>query len=194
MPKSAIIAALSWWRSMRSLLITAILMAVAGPAAAEVYLTKEQALDVALPKDCERRYDPKDISEQLTEKLEEQSLLGEELKQAHFFVCERSGKPLGYALIDSEIGKHLPITYVVGLSADGKITRVEMMVFREVRGWEARERKFLQQFEGKDLHDEMRLGRQISNATGATLSAAALTKGVKRALFLWQNFYGSKIS
>lgn len=179
---------------MRLIIAAALVFSVAAPVTAEVYLTKEQALEVALPKDCKPRYDPQTITAELAEKLSAAHLLGEEQKQAHFFVCESQGLAKGYALIDSEIGKHLPITYVVGLSAQGKVTRVEMMVFREVRGWEAREHKFLQQFEGKAPNDEFKLGDQISNVSGATLSAASMTRGVKRALLLWQNFYGGKNS
>ncbi|MBN8548162.1 MAG: FMN-binding protein [Deltaproteobacteria bacterium] len=170
----------------------ALLLLATSSAAAEVYLTKEQALAVALPQGCTPRYDPKDLSSELIERLEDARLMGEEQKQAHFFVCEDGAKPRGYALIDSEIGKHLPITYVVGISAEGRVTRVEMMVFREVRGWEAREQKFLHQFEGKGSSDKFKLGTEIENVTGATISAASMTKGVKRALLLWQEFYGNK--
>lgn len=182
-------------RSTRlAVFLSAFVVTAAASAAAEVYLTKEQALELALPKGCSAKYDPKLISPELTEKLSQQRLLGEEKKEAHFFVCESAGKAQGYALIDAEIGKHLPITYVVGLSAQGEVTRVEMMVFREVRGWEVRERRFMQQFEGKKGGDQFKLGAQIANVSGATLSGAAMTKGVKRALLLWNEFYGAKVS
>jgi Na+-translocating ferredoxin:NAD+ oxidoreductase RnfG subunit len=159
---------------------------------AEVYLSQDQALDVVFGKECVRTYDPKEISSDLAEKLDDKGLLAEpEGKKAHFFVCKnKEGAVTNYALIDAEVGKHLPITYIVGISPKGEVTKVEMMVFREVRGWEVRERSFMRQFEGKKEDDDLRIGRGISNISGATLSARAMAKGVERALFLWRYFYG----
>ncbi len=158
-------------------------------AVAEVYLSKDQALDLILGHETEHSYDPKTIDESLAQELEEQSLRGQDSKQAHFFVAKKDGKVTGYALIDEEVGKHLPITYIVGISPAGQVTRVEMMVFREVRGWEARERAFLGQFDGKSEGADLKIGGAVRHVSGATLSSKAIAKGVGRALFLWNHFY-----
>lgn len=160
-------------------------------ANAEVYLTKEQALKLVLGADCQVRYEPRALSAELRERIDELGLLGENEKQAHFFSCSRDGKVSGYALIDSEVGKHLPITYIVGISPAGKATRVEVMVYREEIGWEVRDRDFLKQFEDKSLLDNLKLGQSVRHISGATISSRSLTVGVKRALFLWETFYGS---
>lgn len=178
---------------MRNILLFLIIaLASLESASAEVYLTKDQALDLVLGRDCQRHADPRAISEELKEELVEQRLWGEDSETAFFFVCTRNDVVASYALIDNEIGKHLPITYIVGISPDGKVTKVEVMVFREVRGWEVREKKFVEQFKDKSSTDELRVGRQIANISGATLSSIALTKGVRRALHLWKHFYGAR--
>ncbi len=159
---------------------------------AEIYLTQDQALDIILESDTEHIYDPKPVSAEVAQMLRERKLeTSQPQKTAHFFVGKRNGLVTGYALIDNEIGKHLPITYIVGISPAGKVTRVEMMVFREIRGWEPRERRFMKQFEEKSKDDTLKVGDSIRNVTGATLSARAITKGVSRALLLWQNYYGT---
>ncbi len=158
---------------------------------AEVYLSKDQALDLVLGQDCEIQYEDQKLNQGLLEQLDDHGLLNEESKEAHFFICRKSGKISGYALIDSEVGKHLPITYIVGITPEGKVSRVEMMVFREEIGWEARERGFMQQFEDKDSQDQIKLGSSIRHVSGATISSRSVTKGVNRALFLWQHFYGA---
>ncbi len=175
-------------KSFAALALCFLLSAV--PARAEIYLTVDQALDLILGKDTAHPADPRDVSEELQEKLQDEGLLSGEMKRANFYRGEKDGKVTGYALIDNEVGKHLPITYIVGISPEGKVTRVEMMVFREVRGWEARERSYLEQFEGKGQEDEMQVGKSIKNVSGATLSCKAFAKGVRRALALWQHFYG----
>ena len=160
-------------------------------AFADVYLTKDQALSLVLGDDTEKTYEPQSLDKPLYADLAQRGLVGEQKAQAHFFVAKRDGQVTGYALIDSEVGKHLPITYIVGFSPDGLVSRVEMMVFREIRGWEARERRFMAQFEGRRSGDKLQIGGSLKNVTGATLSSRAIAKGVQRALFLWQRFYGA---
>ena len=65
------------------------------------------------------------------------------------FVAKKSEMTLGYALIVKEIGKHRPITFVVGIGVDRKIKDVALMVYREAYGGEIRDRRFLQQYAGK---------------------------------------------
>ena len=168
--------------------ILALLSAIVGncflnfEAIAEVYLSKEQALELVLGSDVEHKHQPMVLTSDQQEELSKLGLLAGEMPKAHFFVGNKSGQVTGYALIDQEVGKHLPITYIVGLDLNGQVTRVEMMVFREVRGWEARERQFVSQFQGKKFGDSFGVGNNIKHITGATLSCRHVTDGVRRIL------------
>ncbi len=177
-------------RARFSAAICLALLSATSVADAEVYLTKDQALRSVLGIACEQRYDPQVISPDLRSDLIARGIWGEGRESAHFFLCSSSGVISGYALIDSEVGKHLPITYIVGISATGSVTKVELMVFREIRGWEVRESRFMAQFAEKKASDRLVIGETISNVSGATLSAQAIAKGVRRALLMWQYFYG----
>jgi len=75
------------------------------------------------------------------------------------------------------------------MSPEGKVTEVVIMIFRENRGWEVKEKRFLNQFRGKTLRNSIRVDEDIINYTGATLSSKAVARGVKRALFLFDAFY-----
>lgn len=162
----------------------------------QIFLSQSEALRLVCGVDATSRYDPRTLPEPLVSQLQRDRLwydsadLGSE-RRAHFYRCERNGKIAAYALIDREIGKHLPITYIVGFSSAGAVSRVEMMVFREVRGWEPRERIFMSQFEGRIAGAPLRVGKEIRNVAGATYSAKSIAKGVARALALWKYFYGS---
>jgi Na+-translocating ferredoxin:NAD+ oxidoreductase RnfG subunit len=107
-----------------------------------------------------------------------------------FYLGRTGGTIDGYALIDEQIGKVMPITFITRINPDGKVAAVEIMVYRETHGGEVASRRFLNQFKQKSLNDELRLHGNIVNITGATLSSHALVIGVKRALALWQIFYG----
>jgi hypothetical protein len=91
---------------------------------------------------------------------------------------------IGYAAIVEEIGKHRPITFVVGVGTDRKIKDAALMVYREAYGGEVRNRRFLQRYKGKDLKDPLLPYRDIQNISGATLSVEAIGRGSKKALAL----------
>ena len=100
------------------------------------------------------------------------------------FIAKTGDRVDGYAVIDEEMGQHLPITFGVKISADGKIERLEVMVYREGYGDEIRELRFRRQFEGKSRHDEIRFGDDVVAVSGATISSKAMAIGVRRAVAL----------
>jgi hypothetical protein len=98
----------------------------------------------------------------------------------------RNGERLGFAVIVEEIGKHRPITFIVGIKPNGKVKDVALMVYREAYGGEVRERRFMRQYHDKDFADPLLPYRDIVNIAGATLSVQSIGRGVKKALALAQ--------
>jgi len=105
------------------------------------------------------------------------------------FIAKKGDTILGYAVIVEEIGKHRPITFVVGVGNDRKIKDAALMVYREAYGGEVRDRRFLQQYKGKELKDPFLPYRDIQNISGATLSVEAIGRGSKKALALVDLIY-----
>lgn len=97
---------------------------------------------------------------------------------------------VGYAVVVNEIGKHRPITFVVGVTPDEKVKGVEIMVYREPKGGEVRMKGFLKQYRGKDLAQPILTGRDITSISGATLSVRAVNRGTKKALAVIHLVYG----
>lgn len=87
---------------------------------------------------------------------------------------------LGYFIIDEVIGKHELITYAVALDPKGVVLGVEILDYRETRGGEVRDPRWRAQFVGKGPKDRLRLGEDIQNLSGATLSCRHITEGVRR--------------
>jgi hypothetical protein len=86
------------------------------------------------------------------------------------------------AWILEEIGKDQPIT--TGLVVDaGHLSDVQVLIYRESRGWEVRYPAFTDQFKGAVLNEGMRLDRHIDGITGATMSVDALTRLARLALY-----------
>jgi Na+-translocating ferredoxin:NAD+ oxidoreductase RnfG subunit len=97
------------------------------------------------------------------------------------FRALRDGSVLGHAFIVEEIGKHRPITFVVGLRPDGSVQDVAVMAYREPYGGEVRNSRFLVQYRGRRPGDRLRTYHEIVNIAGATLSVDAASRAVKKA-------------
>ena len=95
-------------------------------------------------------------------------------------IAQRGGRTLGYVLVDNVIGKFELITYAVGLNADGTVRQVEVLSYRESHGHEIRLPAWRQQFIGKTGASPLRVGEDIANISGATLSCTHVTDGVRR--------------
>ncbi len=167
----------------------AAMAASAVPATGEIYLNEAQALAIVLGERAVVRKEHMTLDEALRTKLERSSNLRFPESSYTFFIATQAGQAEKYAIQVNEIGKTEPITFMVGMSPEGKVTEVVIMVFRENRGWEVKEKRFLNQFRGKTLRNPIRVDEDIINYTGATLSSKAVARGVKRALFLLDAFY-----
>ncbi len=154
-----------------------------------VYLSPADALKIIFPSSTYQK-ETKTLTEEQKIALEKQ--LGAKLSKTEWeFTIAKTGKKMdGITLIDNEIGKTEPITFMTALLPDGSIKDVEILVYREAYGSEVTGKGFLKQFNSKKQSDPLILGKDISNVTGATLSSRAITRGVKRAVALWKIFYG----
>jgi FMN-binding domain len=87
------------------------------------------------------------------------------------------------AWILEDIGKDKPITLGVVIVA-ARIERVEVLAFRESRGWEIRYPFFTSQFSGLTLAPDGYLSQPVDGITGATLSVRAVERVARLALWL----------
>jgi len=95
-------------------------------------------------------------------------------------IAQRGGATLGWVVVDDVIGKYELITYAVGVGSDGAIRQVEVLSYRESHGHEIRLPAWRRQFVGKDSAAPLRVGDDIANISGATLSCGHVAEGVKR--------------
>ena len=87
---------------------------------------------------------------------------------------------LGRIVVDAVIGKFEQIDYAVALGTDGRVMGVEILAYRESHGAEVRLPAWRNQFVGKGAADPIKLGADIQNISGATLSCTHITDGVHR--------------
>lgn len=157
-----------------------------------VYLTPAEALKALFAGSKEVVSEKKRLSAEQRKTVEKQTGGKIAKEEWTFYIARSGGKIDGYAVIDNEIGKTEPITFITAMSPRGIITGVEVLVYRESHGSEVRDKAFVKQFAGKKEGDPIRVGQDIRNISGATLSARALAVGAKRAVALRELFYGNQ--
>ncbi len=166
------------------LLFAAILIFGSGTARAEeTFFTPKALLADFFPTSERVTYVKLDV---LAAKEELTALLGAlPPKPSYNVFVARSGEKIdGYAVIDEELGQHMPITFGVKIKTSGELERLEVLVYREAYGAEIREPRFKKQLHGKRVEDKLRLNDDVMAISGATISSKAMTVGVRRALAL----------
>jgi Na+-translocating ferredoxin:NAD+ oxidoreductase RnfG subunit len=160
--------------------VAASAIALAPTAAFAVdYLGAEQAATLMFP-DADR-FETRELTLDAAQ-LQVLASQGLVARSAHWSmrVAKRAGATLGFVVVDDVIGKFELITYAVGLAADGTVKQLEVLSYRESHGHEIRLPAWRKQFVGKTASSPLRVGEDIANISGATLSCRHVTDGVKR--------------
>jgi Na+-translocating ferredoxin:NAD+ oxidoreductase RnfG subunit len=97
------------------------------------------------------------------------------------YTAVAGGRVAGYGVLDDVKGKLQFITMLTGLLPDGTVKDVDILVYRESYGGEVSNESFRRQFRGLSASSDIRPGATIRNISGATISARAVTYGVRRA-------------
>lgn len=146
-----------------------------------VFLTEEEALKTIFP-DVQKVLRREIVLDEETRQAVQKHLKTPSPERVTLFVGVRDGKASGFAMITEEVGKYLPITFIVGVTPEGKVQDVAVMVHREHIGTECASRRYLRQFPGKSLESPLRRNRDLLTMAGATLSCDAVARGTRRAL------------
>ena len=93
---------------------------------------------------------------------------------------------VGLIFMFDVIGQSQPITFAVGVTPDGGLKDVQVMMYREPQGGEIQEKRFRKQFAGKRLSDPIALGKDIDAISGATISSRSASYAARKALALFE--------
>lgn len=177
--------------AIRGALLLACTVALRQPAPAQegVFLTEDQAPRAVFADADGFTRHVISMSPELRERM--QAILGAAQpsmweEQYVAFTALRGDQVIGHAIIVEEIGKHRPITFIVGVYPDDSVNDVAIMAYREAYGGDVRNRRFLKQYRGKNAESALHTYSDIQNIAGATLSVDAASRAVKKALALAQ--------
>lgn len=95
----------------------------------------------------------------------------------------RYAGPGGFAYFDTHRVRTLAETIMVVVTPDGRVSRIEVLSFDEPPEYLPKER-WIDQFEGRKLDDDLSLKRAIRPVSGASLSGRAITNASRKILAL----------
>lgn len=97
------------------------------------------------------------------------------------YLARRDGALVGRAYVDTHVVRTKRESLLICLGADARVLRIEVTAFLEPPEYRAPER-WMRQYDGRELDDELSLQRAIRPIAGATLTARAVNDAVRRVL------------
>ena len=165
--------------------VVAAALLVSVPVDAKVFLGKKDALAWAFPD--------ADVVEEKSFLLnDEQMALLQAAGGGHrdsrlvtVYTAKRAGAPQGHALIDIHNVRTRPEAFLIVLSPFGEVQRLRVLAFHEPLEYLPPDR-WLGQFPGIQSNAPLRVGHDVHGIAGSTLTAQAVTGGIRRAIALYR--------
>lgn len=186
-------APVQWRRAGRGAARTLVMLLAAGcgaaalsPAgAAQLRLTRDEALRLAFPPPAEIERRTAFLTEEQVEQARELAGDGVEVEDrvVTYYVGVRDGRAIGVAYFDAHRVRTLQEVVMIVVSPQDRIERIEILRFSEPPEYRA-PNGWLEQFKGRPLDADLAMKGAIVNITGATLTARAVTRAARRVLAL----------
>jgi len=130
---------------------------------------------------------PPKILKALKEVFPDCNSFSQKKENFRYFKAYKDKKLSGYAFLTTDLAPEIkgyggPIEILVGIDLKAKIKGLKILKHRETPEYFKNPFAFLSQFKGKTPEDEITVGKDINAITGATISAIAVSKAVKKSL------------
>ena len=148
---------------------------------AEVFYAKDEALKLAFPDADKIEEQTYVLSNSQRETVEALAKTKIESNLFTFYKGFKNDQLIGYSAIDSHMVRSMYETFMVVMTPEGTQKKVVILAFNEPLEYIASER-WLSQFNDKKLSDDLWPGRGVHGIVGSTLTANAMTAGVRKIL------------
>ena len=166
-------------------LLIAILIAnaIALAAQARVFMTQQQALASAFPAGTKVTRQALFLTPQQRSAARKESGVDFDDRMIVRYAGTAGDRVIGYAYFDTHQVRTLPETVMVVVDAQGKVAKIEILSFDEPLDYQPRPR-WIDQFRGRKLDDDLSLKRAIRPISGASLSGRAIVNASRKVLAL----------
>jgi hypothetical protein len=170
---------------LRGLLVAVFLMGVATTGEAKVFYSRSEALELAFPEADGVESETFVLDDEQVSRIEDLAGCPVDTKLVKIYTGLRGGVVVGYAAIDIHNVRTLPEAFLVVLTPQGRVRSLRVLAFHEPLEYLPGKRWY-GQFDDKSLAEPLRLGGDVHGVVGATLSARATTRGVRRVLAYYE--------
>lgn len=170
---------------MKLVLVTILFALPLVDAYSQVYLTKEKALEVYFPDAAVERKTVFLTDEQV-KAIQSAARAKVPSRLVTYYVGRTSMGVSGYAFFDTHVVRTMPETFMTVVAPDGSVRGVEILAFYEPEDY-LPPKRWLATFDGKSVQSDLWLKRGVQNIVGATLSAQAITDGVRVMLAVFEH-------
>lgn len=175
--------------SRRAGLVLALVFALGSllPAAAsaKVFYSRSEALALAFPEADRIEDETVLLEDEQVDLVQSLARSPIESRLVRVYRGFRGAELLGYAFIDVHNVRTLPEAFLVVLTPQGAVSALRVLAFHEPLEYMPTDRWY-DQFQNASASQRLRLGSDVHGIVGATLSARATTRGVRRALALYE--------
>ena len=170
---------------LQGLLAAVVLLGCPTSGEAKVFYSRSEALELAFPGADHVESETYVLDEQQVGRIQQLARSEIDTKLIRVYTGYRGGEVLGYAVIDIHRVRTLPEAFMIVLDPKGTVRSLRVLAFHEPLEYLPSERWY-EQFGEMSLTEPIKLGGDVHGVIGATLSARATTKGVRRALAYYE--------
>ena len=148
---------------------------------AKVFLTQEEALKLAFPEPASPERRTAYLTADQAERIREAAGTTPPARVVVYYAGGADPNRPITAWFETHVVRTLEETVMIVVGPEGKASRVDILSFDEPEDYLPK-RRWLDQFTGRPLDDDLSTKGVIRAVTGATLSSRAITEAVRRAL------------
>lgn len=152
---------------------------------AKVFMKRDEALKTAFPDAAEIIKNEIFLSTDQSKTIESLAKAKNDSKLYIIYEAKDGEKTLGYAIIDTHSLRTKTETVMFVINPDGTLRQTEVLAFFEPPDYQAGG-NWMELFEGKNSEDSLKVGKDIPNITGATITANSLSQATRRILAVFK--------
>ena len=169
-------------RLVYSSLVALMAIALAGsPAGAKLLISREDALVKIFGETAVTQSKTLYLTEEEKAELEQTARAKIKRRRVTYYQITAGDSLAGLVFVDKHVVRSLSETVLIAIDAKGNTLAVEILAWYEPDDYMPSSR-WLEQAEGQQEIQEMRVGEGMPHIAGATLSTQALTAALRRAL------------
>ena len=169
----------------RRIYLLSALAFLSAPVHARVLLSQKDALALAFPEGTRVERKTAFLTDAQAADAEKAAGGKIDAKVWTYYVGTSSSGAAGTAYFESHKVRTMNEAFMVVVNPDATVRFIEILSFAEPGEFLA-PKKWLGQFEGKPLSEDLMLRRGLRNITGASITSDAVTRGVRRVLAVHQ--------